>query len=141
MGHQIGFMPLDNNDKWHFDCITNNGKNINVLTKIGRSIAIINAPITELEGKTVELIGPKIQGNPHKVPQHCVYIHGDIQIKHIFSINELSNTKNMFLNNPIMSYFEGIVIHFSNGNLYKLHRHHLDISIQNGYKSILEFRI
>ena len=141
MGHQIGFMPIDKNDKWHLDCMTSNGENINVLKKIGRSIAIINTPITELEGKTVELIGPKIQGNPHEVSQHCVYIHGDIQIKNSFIINKLSDTKNMFLNNPIMSYFEGIVVHFSNGNLYKLHRHHLDISIENGYKPILDLKM
>ena len=76
MGHQIGFMPIDKNDKWHLDCMTSNGENINVLKKIGRSIAIINTPITELEGKTVELIGPKIQGNPHKVPQliMCIFM-------------------------------------------------------------------
>ena len=41
MGHQIGFMPIDKNDKWHLDCMTSNGENINVLKKIGRSIAII----------------------------------------------------------------------------------------------------
>ena len=140
MGHKIGFMPIDNYDKWHHDCMSNDGKNINVLKKINNNIRIVNTPIINLEGKTVELIGPKIQGNPHKVPKHCVYIHGDININ--FCIySELSKTKNMFLNNSIMSYFEGIVIHFSNGNLYKLHRHHLDIPIKKEYKPILELKI
>ena len=76
--------------------------------------------------------------NPHKINKHCVYIHGDIELKN-FSDFSLSNVKNLFEQLQTLSFFEGIVIHVSNGNLYKLHRHHLDMKVEDGYPCILDF--
>ena len=71
-------MPLDKGDKWHIDCM--DGEFINVLRYENNGIFIVKEKLSELEGKSVELIGSKIQGNPHKVNKHCVYLHGSIEL-------------------------------------------------------------
>ena len=91
-----------------------------------------------MEGKSVELIGSKIQGNPHKVNKHCVYLHGSIELGGFPNDFNRDELKEWFTNNDKCKYFEGIVVHFSNGNLYKLHRHHLDLKVENGYPSLME---
>lgn len=41
---------------------------------------IENIPIKDLEGKTVEFVGPKVQGDPHKIGVHCVIPHGTFEL-------------------------------------------------------------
>lgn len=137
LGHRIGYMPLDKGDKWHIDCM--DGDFINVLRYKNNKTLIVKEKLSELEGKSVELIGPKIQGNLHKVDKHCVYLHGSIELEGFPNDFDRDKLKVWFINNEKCKYFEGIVVHFSNGNLYKLHRHHLDLKVENGYPSLKEF--
>lgn len=90
--HRIGFMPLETTDKWEYDVhpVRNDAKinakgeqlydtsKIRVLTLSDNHKTLVYdyVDITTLENKSVELLGPKIQGNSHKLKYHCVIVHG-----------------------------------------------------------------
>ena len=161
-GHAIGFVPINENessDKWHIDCFAKNPdgkpnyKLIKVLTydPIAKTTQIREMEIESLNGKSVEIIGTKIQGNPHNVGNlndvnyHCVTLHGDFVIDtfpdlyQYVDINTnkqidcksgqtaLDAVKNWFQTSREAKYMEGIVLHFADGTMYKLHRHHLGL--------------
>jgi len=143
-GHLIGFMPLDNGDKWHKDChVKIDSKNYN-MTKIkiidinpdGSGLIITNVDIATMEGNSVEVMGPKWQSNPHHIPEHCIMRHGAIILSDFpdlyeyakdDKLNVLEAIKKWFTTNPSGNYIEGVVIHFENSRMFKIHKHHLDL--------------
>jgi hypothetical protein len=130
-GHRIGFMKLANNagDKWALSTLTyrDNKTFIKAVTIDKGYFDIVDLPIEQLDGRTVELVGPKIQGNKHMLNVHCVIPHGLFQLTGFpkkFCFDEFVK---WFATDNKTRFFEGIVVHFNNGELYKIHRHHLDM--------------
>ena len=141
--HKIGFMPLEKGDKWHIDCMTQDenenysADNVNVLTlnKDGTGLEYKSVEIKTLEGKSVEVMGPKFQKNPHQLKHHIVMEHGLIELKTFPKFCEDENKDDEYLN-KVKEWFvtdergvilEGIVVHFETGEMFKVHRHHLDL--------------
>lgn len=152
-GHLLGFLPTIltcPDDKWFVDChpktdgVNYNTSKVMVLvlnSDTRSSLEYKEIDITELEGHTVELMGPKIQKNPHKLKMHCVMKHGLITLKKFPDLKKyldsssptgttsslMEDLKMWFTNDEQGKYFEGVVLHFTNGKMFKLHRNHLDL--------------
>lgn len=157
-GHLIGFMPLDKGDKWHLDCHSkHDGKRddkghegaydmdtVNALdlndTKTG--LVYKQIPIHDLNGHSVEVMGPKFQSNPHHLKMHCVMRHGLLELSNFPDLSvyaseskeavetkqdALSAIKHWFAHSAQGPYLEGVVLHLENGEMFKIHRHHLDL--------------
>mmetsp|Transcript_2570 Transcript_2570/g.9813 ORF Transcript_2570/g.9813 Transcript_2570/m.9813 type:complete len:323 (-) Transcript_2570:200-1168(-) len=153
--HCIGWMPVQrtlSDDKWHCQPLdwdnqtarlvvptleTTTAHNNNARTSL--SFQFKQVPLSDLEGKSLELIGPKIQRNVYAFPKkatHAFVVHGSIpilntpttqthsadQIKEFFSHDKL---RQFLQENPAM---EGLVVHFKEGQLFKVHRNHLDLA-------------
>lgn len=144
--HLIGFMSLEKGDKWYEDCYaTFSDGNLDksrvtalMINDSGTGLEYRDIEIKELEGQSVEVIGPKWQANPHNLERHCVILHGLIKldnfpdlfgyVNHTKTNSPLDAIKEWFADSKQMPYLEGIVLHLSNGKMYKLHRHHLAIN-------------
>lgn len=66
---------------------------------------------------TYELIGPKIQGNPHGLEQHILAMHGSNSL-HLPNKRSFYNIKEYLRENKI----EGIVFHHPDGRMCKIRR-------------------
>uniref|UniRef100_UPI0035F21D13 RNA ligase1 n=1 Tax=Yasminevirus sp. GU-2018 TaxID=2420051 RepID=UPI0035F21D13 len=150
-GHLIGFMDLEKGDKWHYDCHVKDpsspsGLDINKVlcittNKAGDALVYEEVNIADLNGHTVELMGPKFQSNPHGLKAHCLMRHGTVKLTDFPDLrdyvsvdgaeplkeNALADIRNWFLNSKQGPHLEGVVLHLDNGEMYKLHRHHLDL--------------
>ena len=130
--HLIGYMPLEEGDKWFHDCYgTNNNVKIITLNEEKNGLCYKEVDISTLDGQSVEIIGPKFQNNPHQLKMNCLMPHGLIYLNDFPEIKEnqdnLEIIKEWFRNSSISTYLEGVVLHLENGNMYKLHRHHLNM--------------
>lgn len=71
-GHHPGWVPVDAaspDNRWH----------IEALGDLGRPLALLgNIP---LSNGTYELVGPKIQGNPHSLSAHELKRHGEPMVR------------------------------------------------------------
>jgi len=132
-GHWIGFMELERGDKQHLSVI--NGTYIKTMVIENNIVVVKEIPIDTLEGETVELVGTKIQNDPHQIGNNCVIQHGLFKFEGYPIDFDFDKFLVWFINNCNM--FEGIVVHFSNGNMYKIHRHHLDLVWTTTDKSLL----
>jgi hypothetical protein len=130
-GHVIGFRPINGpQDKWHQESLVERDgvvfmKVVEVAHQTPNEIsfAIREVPISVLEGKTVELVGPKINGNKHGVPVHSCVVHGSIHVECNWSSHESLSD---WYRSDIGSLFEGVVLHDINNNeLFKTHRGHV----------------
>jgi hypothetical protein len=158
-GHLIGFMPLDAGDKWHLECYVKksdgsiNTDRIMTLTSNDDCTGLIYKEIdtSSLNGCSIEVVGPNWNKNPHGIKIHCVMRHGEIildnfpdltkyinpnidikmQTDQTVSLNLLQDIKDWFHTNDQGSFLEGVVLHFDNGLMYKLHRHHLSMKWGN----------
>ena len=84
--------------------------------------------LSDFENKTVELVGPKINGNKHGLVKNALIIHGAIDVSN--SIGDKWKTHETmieWLKNDGKQ-FEGVVIHFSDGSCYKTHRGHVNMN-------------
>jgi hypothetical protein len=128
-GHRIGFMPIEKEDKWFRDVLDdpNHPTSIRTLISVDGKLSINMVPLKELDNQTVELVGPKIQGNLHSLPVHCVIPHGMFELTDYPEDFNLDGLKSWFESDDMASLFEGIVVHFEDGSLFKIHRHHLDM--------------
>jgi len=180
-GHWIGFMPLEQGDP-HLMChplrdgvepTTRNLKNpesydlsrVRALFLVDGTMQMKIVSTESLNGKTVEVIGPKLNNNPHGLEFHCVITHGEIEIPKeqfldlVSAVTEqiadtetietteitetadvterpiLDEIKNWFLTSKIGPFLEGIVIHFETGQMFKLHREHLGLPWAKGYSA------
>lgn len=85
--------------------------------------------LAELLGCTLELIGTMVNGNPYSLgskqhPVHMFVPHGSISFITEPPIDYVK--LNTWFREDEEGQVEGIVWHCKNGNLFKLHRHHLD---------------
>lgn len=148
--HCIGFMDLEKGDKWFFDVFERDPRTPNAATKEGHplidgiestkvrclelgggALIYVYREISELNDKTFELIGPKLQGNPHGLEHHCLVEHGAFELHSFPEIGAdsdcLGHVKDWMTQNGIGCSIEGIVLHLDDGAMYKIHRHHLDM--------------
>lgn len=112
-------------------------------------------PVATLDGHSVEVMGPKFQSNPHHLKMHCVMRHGLIELRDFPDLtvyattanpaessektdteskescadvpDALSAIKHWFAHSAQGPYLEGVVLHLENGQMFKIHRHHLDL--------------
>ena len=164
-GHFIGFMPLESGDphlmchplKDNIEPTARNLKNpdsydLNRVRALRQgedgTLQIQIIPTESLNGRTVEVVGPKLNNNPHGLEFHCVFPHGEIQIPtdqfpHLCNYSATAETesqildeiKEWFQRSKIGIFLEGIVIHFEKGQMFKLHREHLGLPWAKGYSA------
>lgn len=138
--HFIGFLPITAKEyKWHLDCFTKDDKEEYNMNKIkvltlnteGTGLTYDTVDIGTLEGKSVEVMGPKFQSNPHKLKDHVVMIHGLIELPTFPGLDPdtdiLDSIKEWFKTDKRGRILEGVVVHFETGEMFKIHRHHLDM--------------
>lgn len=94
-GHWPGWIPIGDGpeDKWHREALERSS--------------------TYLSDGTYELIGPKVQGDPYKLPFHILIRHGDQFIQAPRTFNEIRE----FLKETEI---EGIVWHHEDGRMVKI---------------------
>ena len=121
-GHIIGFRPLDRGDVWHFKPI--DGPNCRFLEYDSEAKQFFYkvSPIADFNGYTAELVGPKVNGNKHKLTENAYIIHGRVEVDAPWrNRDELA----AWLAGEGKIY-EGIVVHDAETNtLSKCHRGHL----------------
>ncbi|XP_063165030.1 RNA ligase 1 [Candoia aspera] len=136
-GHIPGWVPVEKNSKlycWHSSAVDYEYELALILKHHAEEpdlLEISPVPLTEFTEQTLELIGTNINANPYglgnkKRPIHLLVPHGTFQIKNAPSINH--NDILTWLNGCKEGKIEGIVWHCADGNLIKLHRHHLGLS-------------
>ncbi len=143
--HLIGFMPLDKDDKWILDAHPKNENNEYQMDKItvirlsddNKTIEYHDVNVKYLEGTSVEIMGPKFQANPHHLVKHCAMPHGSLELKTFPNLNKyltmtdpqiVADIQKWITSDPIATFVEGVVLHFQSGQMFKLHRHHLDMT-------------
>lgn len=118
----IGFRPLLRTDKWHLGAIIGEDALFLEYDKETKLFYYVMRPIANFNGKTAELVGPKVNGNKHKLEFHAYIIHGSIIVDAPWSSH--GALKEWLANKGTI--YEGIVIHdLGNSTLYKCHRGHL----------------
>ncbi|XP_028673098.1 uncharacterized protein C12orf29 homolog isoform X1 [Erpetoichthys calabaricus] len=135
-GHILGWVPVEENNKqycWHSSVVNYEIGAALILRPCmddHNVLEIAAVPLTELVGHTLELIGTNVNANPYGLgnkmqPIHLLVPHGVLQIK---------NTPSFSYHNLVQWFeeceeakVEGIVWHCSDGSLFKLHRHHLNL--------------
>lgn len=144
--HLIGFMPIDLNSK-------EDAHMASTLSKDGRARVLLAdpsgdfeeklgaleqmVPLEELEGRTCEFLGPKSQGNLYGLERHCLLLHGEFRISNPPHILDLEVFRSWMEEQG--KGIEGIVLHFENGNCFKVHRQHLRLNWENG--NVKQFNI
>lgn len=128
-GHLIGFRPLNTGDKWHRDALKDNGTS-GLFIQRGEDGNFIYAthPLSDFENVTVELVGPKLNGNKHGLEKHALIVHGSIDVTESIGDRwKTHETMTEWLTTDGAKY-EGVVIHMSDGSCYKTHRGHVKMS-------------
>jgi Family of unknown function (DUF5565) len=151
--HGVGYMPLEKGDKWFFDVFERDPDNANntdknghpmineelstrvrvvQFNKIDKSLTYEYIDLSDLNGKSFELMGPKIQCNSHSLQFHALMEHGLIECATYPEVtvnnpNLLDQIKEWHSTDPLGQAIEGVVLHFESGQMFKLHRHHLDM--------------
>ena len=165
--HLVGFMPLESGDRWHIDCHVKNTEKTYHMDKVNlldlnenkTKLVYVEKKLSDLNGMSVEVMGPKFQGNPHHLKQQCVMRHGILEIKSFPDLARfvdektqetspfrpclaLEAVKQWFAENEQAAFLEGIVLHFENGVMFKIHRNHLDLKWSvDEIKPLEEFRL
>ncbi|XP_041964776.1 uncharacterized protein C12orf29 homolog [Alosa sapidissima] len=147
-GHIPGWVPVEKNNKqycWHSSVIeyeTGEALLLRPLREDGEMLEITCVPLSELQEQTLELIGTNVNGNPYglgskKCPIHFLVPHGILNIRDPppVSYKELYT----WLSECDQGKVEGIVWHCNDGALFKLHRHHVNLTWPNG-KTFLNAR-
>ncbi|XP_013931193.1 PREDICTED: uncharacterized protein C12orf29 homolog isoform X2 [Thamnophis sirtalis] len=136
-GHIPGWVPVEKNSKlycWHSSAVDYEYELGLILKHHAEEpdlLEICSVPLSEFTEQTLELIGTNINANPYglgnkKHPIHLLVPHGTFKIKNAPSINH--NDILAWLDGCKEGKIEGIVWHCPDGNLIKLHRHHLGLS-------------
>ncbi|KAL7982556.1 hypothetical protein Chor_010154 [Crotalus horridus] len=136
-GHIPGWVPVEKNSKlycWHSSAVDYEYELALILKHHAEEpdlLEICPVPLIEIAEQTLELIGTNINANPYglgnkKHPVHLLVLHGTFKIKNAPSINR--NDILTWLDGCKEGKIEGIVWHCRDGNLIKLHRHHLGLS-------------
>ncbi|XP_076471287.1 RNA ligase 1-like [Babylonia areolata] len=145
LGHTPGWVPVETNSRqycWHLSSVNLDLGIGLVLCRgdDGRELVIKCQPLSELCGKTCELIGTNINGNPYGVgnkrtPLHLLVVHGSLPVtcpspaqsgalhRWLSKEEEEEEPETDSDSNKV----EGVVWHCPSGALFKLHRHHLNL--------------
>jgi len=134
-GHLVGFRPIHpKTDKWHADALVNE-THVRRYAWVVDRLVLQEVALVALDGLSVELVGPKINGNVHQLPQHGIIIHGDILCSNLEEICQQKHWQN--ISQDIINYLttdslgkalEGIVVYsIEQGQAWKLHRDHLNL--------------
>lgn len=133
-GHLIGFRPILKEDgtlttgdfKWHKEALDPTDPTKALFLEWNPNVKAykyVTHPLSDFNGMTAELVGPKVNTNRHKLQRHAYIIHGitaiDIQWQNFDAVKE-------WLAGDDGKFYEGIVIHdLGAQKLYKVHRGHL----------------
>ncbi|XP_051886318.1 uncharacterized protein C12orf29 homolog isoform X2 [Pristis pectinata] len=134
-GHIPGWIPVEKGNKqycWHLSAVNYETGSALVLRPCsGKNLLEITiVPLMELLEQTLELVGTHINGNPYglgskKRPLHLLVSHGSLRIEKPPAL-ELTDLVAWFKESEEAK-VEGIVWHCAEGELIKLHRHHLGL--------------
>ena len=150
-GHTPGWVPISvdpNQYCWHNATIDDVAQLALVLqpAKSNKSNLVITlCSLPKMLDYTYELIGTCINGNPYmlgskKAPFHILIKHGSLPIHSLPPNLTVDSLKHWFDDKEITeNKLEGLVWHCSNGNLFKLHRHHLGLPWPFGNDSMEPF--
>uniref|UniRef100_A0A0B6ZYG3 RNA ligase 1 n=2 Tax=Arion vulgaris TaxID=1028688 RepID=A0A0B6ZYG3_9EUPU len=138
IGHTPGWVPVELNSRqhcWHLsavDYVSGLALVLRESEEDSSDLIIESIPLSSLCGQTCELIGTNINGNPYNVgskkcPIHILVPHGSLSLScpHPMNYDALYN---WFDSSSSEGQVEGIVWHCANGELHKLHRHHLNLN-------------
>jgi hypothetical protein len=120
--HRIGFVPVDEGDVWFKDARVGDDS-IRVLMPDG---TMGERSLVDLSTVTLELLGPKVQGNPHNLQRHCFYLHGSIQLDNFPCYGPLDRVKDWFKADTQARDLEGVVLNVG-GELFKVTWKHLEM--------------
>lgn len=132
-GHISGWMPIDPSGRlhcWHLTALDLHQSYALVLRSCAEdSLEITAQPLSDLLGRTMELIGTHVNANPYKLgtknhPIHLLVEHGVIPLPATVS-HDLTELKTWF--KTPQGQVEGIVWHCRDGIMFKLHRHHVNL--------------
>ncbi|XP_064634800.1 RNA ligase 1-like [Lineus longissimus] len=155
-GHIPGWVPLDPSSRqhcWHLTTVDLENGIALVLRHINkhgaqqeRMLQISLVPLAEIARHTLELIGTNINGNPYGLgckqhPLHLLVVHGSI---HCHSPPKPDHKSIMdWFSSCSEGRIEGIVWHCKDGQLFKLHRHHLGLEwpVENLHLNSLPVKI
>ncbi|OWF52570.1 uncharacterized protein C12orf29 homolog [Mizuhopecten yessoensis] len=135
-GHIPGWVPVDLKSRqhcWHLtavDLAHNIGLVLREKTDEGRELQVDLVNLSELMGKTAELIGTHINANPYGIgnkatPLHLMVLHGSVRAAVPRGVH-LEEVR-AWLEGNERGRVEGLVWHCGPGSLYKLHRHHVNL--------------
>jgi hypothetical protein len=126
-GHLIGFRPLAAGDKWHRDALTDNSTSGLFI----ESNNYVVRPLSDFENATVELVGPKINGNKHGLEKHALIVHGSIDVTESIGDRWICHETMIEWLTTDGAKYEGVVVHMSDGSCYKTHRGHVKMNTLN----------
>lgn len=132
-GHIPGWVPVEPKSKqhcWHLSAVDLNIGVGLVLQQQSNRLEITLQLLEELSGSTMELIGTNVNGNPYRLgskskPLHLLVRHGIIPAENLPPAS-FAGLKDWFQGPD--GGVEGIVWHFDDGEMFKLHRHHLSLN-------------
>lgn len=138
--HIPGWVPVDLSSRqhcWHHTVVDWDQEIALILRPIDDlcekktgMLELTTVPLREIVGKTLELIGTMINGDPYGLgdkqhPLHCLVIHGSVLATTVPKL-DFQELKQWFSTQP-EGRAEGLVWHCENGQLFKLNRHHLGL--------------
>ena len=138
-GHIPGWVPIEQKSKqyvWHLSSVDLDlGLGLILREDVERShdLVVEVKELADMLGHTAELIGTNVNANPYgignkKTPLHFLVIHGSIKVTNP-PYFKLDLVKDWFEStNSNNGRVEGVVWHCSSGVLYKVHRHHVNLS-------------
>ena len=134
-GHIFGWVPLDPRGRshlWHASTVDlEAGVGLVLRPSVNdgfssQTLEVCLVPLKDLLGSTMELIGTNINANPYRLgskkqPCHLLIKHGSIPVETV-PVDHKSFTEWF---QQAEGQVEGVVWYCQNGQMYKLHRHHL----------------
>ena len=134
-GHIPGWVPVDPSLRqhlWHLSSVDYTQQICLILEPDQESdqLVITAKKLQDYIGTTFELIGTNVNANPYRIgskqqPLHFLVRHGSIPVK---NLPELKNESfKTWFSTCESGMVEGIVWHCADGNMFKLHRHHLGL--------------
>ena len=138
-GHIFGWVPVDPKSRthvWHASTVDLEVGLALVIRPIeGKHVEehcleITIVPLKDLQGSTLELIGTNVNANPYKLgskehPVHFLVQHGSIPLDPTQVIPDKKALLEWFAKPE--GQVEGIVWQCKNGQLFKVHRHHVNL--------------
>lgn len=134
-GHTPGWVPISTDTKqycWHHTVVEQGRLLIvrNSSESIKGTLEIVDLPFAEVIGNTFELVGTCINANPYGLgskdcPFHFLIQHGCITVELPIANFDYDSLHKWFSSDDCK--MEGLVWHCSDGSMFKLHRHHMDL--------------